>query len=176
MKAKGPALHGREEDEVVISVGPAYGSAITETLSGIPHEKVLKQLVEGIRKEGLQPRVVKVYQTSDCGFLGWHGAQVSGSGIAIGLQSKGTILITRKDLNPLNNLELFGMSPNLTEESYWTIGRNSARYAKNEPVVPVPSIIDNMARLKYIVKTTLMHRKETEQVRTDAPAREMEIG
>ncbi len=176
MTAKGPALKGKKRNEVVIAVGPAFGSAITETLSGISHKKVLQQLVNGIREEGLQPRVVKVFRTSDCGFLGWHGAQVSGSGIAIGLQSKGTILITRKDLNPLNNLELFGMSPNLTVESYWTIGRNAARYAKNEPVVPVPSIIDNMARLKYIVKTTLMHRKETEQVRTDAPAREMEIG
>ncbi len=174
LKAKGPAQKGESVNEVMIAVGPAFGAAITETLSGITHESILRQLKDGIEEEGLQARIVKVYQTSDCGFLGWHGAQLSGSGIAIGMQSKGTILITRKDLNPLNNLELFGMSPNLTEESYRTIGRNAARYALNEPVVPVPSMIDNMARLKYIVKTTLMHRKETEQVRTDAPAREME--
>ena len=47
--------------------------------------------------------------------------------------------------------------------------------AKDEPVVPVPSMIDNMARLKYIVKTTLMHQKETSCVRADAPSREMEV-
>jgi propanediol dehydratase large subunit len=171
---RGPAQPGTGPGEVVIAVGPAFGTAITETLSGIPHETVLQQLVAGIAQEGGKARIVKVFQTSDCGFLGWHGAQLSGSGIAIGMQSKGTILITKKGLNPLNNLELFGMSPNLTAESYRTIGRNAARYAKGEPVVPVPSMIDNMARLKYIVKTTLMHRKETECVRTDAPAREMD--
>lgn len=173
--AKGPALKSVDAQDVVIAVGPAFAAAITETLSGIPHETVLKQLMTGIEEEGLKPRVVKVYQTSDCGFLGWHGAQLSGSGIAIGMQSKGTILITKRGLNPLNNLELFGMSPNLTEASYRVIGRNAARYARGEPVVPVPSMIDNMARLKYIVKTTLMHRKETECVRADAPAREVEV-
>lgn len=175
LRARGPASVGTTSGEVVIAVGPAFATAITETLSGISHESVLRALISGIEAEGLAARLIKVYQTSDCGFLGWHGAQLSGSGIAIGMQSKGTILITRKDLNPLNNLELFGMSPNLTEQSYMTIGQNAARYALNQPVVPVPSMIDNMARLKYIVKTTLMHRKETEQVRTDAPPREMEI-
>lgn len=172
--SKGPAQAGSEHREVVIAVGPAFGSVITETLSGIPHETVLKELTAGVEAEGLSARIVKVFQTSDCGFIGWHGAQLSGSGIAIGMQSKGTILITRKGLNPLNNLELFGMSPNLTPESYRTIGRNAACYAKGTPVVPVPSMIDNMARLRYIVKTTLMHRKETDCVRTDAPAREMD--
>ncbi|MBM3261811.1 MAG: propanediol/glycerol family dehydratase large subunit [candidate division Zixibacteria bacterium] len=175
LKSKGPAQPGPTPGEVVVALGPAFGTAITETLSGIPHETILQALVEGIETEGLVARIVKVFQTSDCGFIGWHGAQLSGSGIAIGMQSKGTILITKKGLNPLNNLELFGMSPNLTVESYRTIGRNAARYAKGLPVSPVPSMIDNMARLRYIVKTTLMHRRETECVRADAPIREMEF-
>lgn len=172
---KGIALAGTDGKDVVIAVGPAFGTKITETLSGITHGEVLKRICQGIEAEGYTPRVVKIYRTSDCGAIGWHGAQLSGSGIAIGLQSKGTILITRKGLNPLNNLELFGMSPNLTETSYGMIGQNAARYAKGTPVVPVPSMIDNMARLKYIVKTTLMHRKETSCVRLDAPSREWDI-
>jgi propanediol dehydratase large subunit len=175
MPSKGVALPGTSEKEVVIAVGPAFGTQITETLSGISHVEVLNQICQGIEAEGYTPRVVKIYRTSDCGSIGWHGAQMSGSGIGIGLQSKGTILITRKGLNPLNNLELFGMSPNLTPDSYSMIGQNSARYAKGTSVSPVPSAIDNMARLKFIVKTTLMHRKETSCVRLDAPARELEI-
>ena len=39
------------------------------------------------------------------------GARLSGSGVALGLQSKGTAVIHRADLQPLDNLELFGMSP-----------------------------------------------------------------
>ena len=48
-------------------------------------------------------------------------ARAAGS-IAVGLQSKGTALIHRADLEPLDNLELFGMAPSLTLESYRQIG------------------------------------------------------
>jgi len=93
--------------------------------------------------------------------------------VSIGIQSKGTTVIHRKDLEPLNNLELFPQAPNLTLESYRVIGRNAAKYANGEPVLPVPVEIDNMARLKYIVKTTLLHLCETEQVDPNKPAQEV---
>ena len=54
-----------------------------------------------------------------------------------------------------------------------TIGRNAAKYAKGEAVLPVPTQIDNMARLKYIVRTTILHRRETEQVNAARGAVEM---
>ena len=65
----------------------------------------------------------------DVAFIGHDGARLSGSGVAVGLQSKGTALIHRADLEPLDNLELFGMAPSLTLESYRAIGRNAAGYA-----------------------------------------------
>jgi len=123
----------------------------------------------------MKARVIKIYATSDCGFIGHAGARLSGSGVSIGIQSKGTTVIHRRDLQPLNNLELFPQAPNLTLESYRVIGRNAAKYAKGEPVLPVPVQIDNMARLKYIVKTTLLHLRETEQVNPHKPAQELEV-
>jgi propanediol dehydratase medium subunit len=132
-------------------------------------------LIEGIREEGMEARVIKVYATSDCGFIGHAGAQLSGSGISIGIQSKGTTVIHRRDLEPLNNLELFPQAPNLNLNSYRVIGRNAAKYAKGEPVLPVPIEIDNMARLKYIVKTTILHLRETEQVIKNKPPQEVRI-
>jgi propanediol dehydratase medium subunit len=158
------AQRGHDSGEIVIAVGPAFGSALDETLLGLAHEEVLEALASGIAREGLRARIVKIYSTSDCGFLGHGGAQLSGSGIAIGLQSKGTTVITRRGLEPLDNLELFPQAPNLTLESYRVIGRNAAKYAKGEPVMPVPLEIDNMARLKYIVKTTILHLRETAEV------------
>jgi hypothetical protein len=89
--------------------------------------------------------------------------------VSNGNQSKGTTVIHRRDLEPLSNLELFPQAPNLTLESYRVIGRNAAKYAKCEPVLPVPVQIDNMARLKHIVKTTILHLRETEQVRAVGP-------
>ncbi|MDW8406681.1 MAG: glycerol dehydratase reactivase beta/small subunit family protein [Anaerolineae bacterium] len=150
--------------EVVVAVGPAFGSALTRTINGLAHEEVLAAILTGIAKEGLYGRVVKVYHSSDLAAIGHAGARLSGSGIAVGLQSRGTAMIQKRGLAPLNNLELFPQSPSLTLHSYEQIGQNAARYAKGLAVTPVPVQVDNWARLRLIVKTALMHRRETEQV------------
>jgi len=160
----GPSAAGSDSGEIVVALGPAFGTALDSTLLGLPHAQVLAALMDGIRQEGMRPRVIKVYATSDCGFVGHAGAKLSGSGIAIGIQSKGTTVIHQRDLDPLNNLELFPQAPNLTLESYRVIGRNAAKYARGASVLPVPVQIDNMARLKYIVKTTILHLRETAEV------------
>lgn len=172
---RGDAQPSTNTREIVIALGPAFGTAMDSTLLGLPHDAVLRALVDGVQAEGLTARVVKIYSTSDCGFIGHAGAQLSGSGISIGIQSKGTTVIHRRDLEPLNNLELFPQAPNLTLDSYRVIGQNAAKYAKGEPVLPVPIQIDNMARLKYIVNTTLLHHRETEQVVKGKPAQEVEV-
>ena len=171
----GDAPTSSESGEIVIALGPAFGTAMDATLLGLPHHAVLRALMDGVGAEGLTARVVKIYSTSDCGFIGHAGAQLSGSGVSIGIQSKGTTVIHRRDLEPLNNLELFPQAPNLTLDSYRVIGQNAAKYAKGEPVLPVPIQIDNMARLKYIVNTTLLHHRETEQVVKGKPAQEVEV-
>lgn len=172
LEALGPAPKG-SANEVVIAVGPAFGEALTETIGGLPHDQVLQQLLTGIAEEGLTARIVRVHQSADLAFVGYAGAQLSGSGIAIGLQSRGTTVIHRSDLAPLNNLELFPQSPNLTLESYRHIGRNAARYAKGETVQPVPVRVDNWVRLRLIVKTMLLHRREVEQIDPNRPPTEL---
>jgi glycerol dehydratase medium subunit/propanediol dehydratase medium subunit len=57
-------------------------------------------------------------------------------------------------------------------EHYEAIGRNAARYAQGLPVKPVAVKIDNWARLRLIVKTALLHRRETEEI-TDQPPMEL---
>jgi len=168
----GPAQRGATP-EVVLALGPAFGRALTETINGLPHDEVLQQVLAGIADEGVPARVVKVHHTADCAFIGYAGAQLSGSGVAIGLQSRGTTVIHRADLAPLNNLELFPQSPNLTLESYRQIGRNAARYAKGERVQPVPVRVDNWARLRLIVKTMLLHRREIEEIDAKRPPTEL---
>ena len=171
----GDASPGSDPAEIVIAVGPAFGGALQATLLGLPHAAVLKALLEGIGQEGMRARVIKIRHTSDCGFIGHAGAKLSGSWVAVGIQSKGTTVIHQRDLEPLSNLELFPQAPNLTLESYRVIGRNAAKYAKGEPVLPVPVEIDNLARLKYIVKTTLLHLKETDEVQRGKPPQEVRV-
>jgi propanediol dehydratase large subunit len=164
----GPARRGTQT-EVVVAVGPAFGRQLTRTIGGLEHEDVLAALLTGIAEEGLIGRIVRVSHSSDCAEIGLSGAQLSGSGIAIGIQSRGTTIIHKRGLARLSNLELFPQSPSLTLETYRAIGHNAARYAKGVPTPPVPVQIDNWARLRLIVKTALLHRRETEQIRQQPP-------
>jgi len=154
-------------------VGPAFGAQIGQTIGGLNHRDVLHALLRGVQEEAGTARVVRIHHTSDCAFIGYAGAQLSGSGIAVGIQSKGTTVIHQRDLNPLENLELFPQAPSLTLETYLQIGRNAARYALGKPVVPVRVQVDNTARLRLIVQTTLLHLLETQQVQQGRPPTEL---
>ena len=159
----------------MIAVGPAFAGALSETIGGLAHRDVLAELVAGVREEGAEPRIVRVRRSSDVAFIGHDGARLSGSGIAVGIQSKGTALIHRASLERLDNLELFGMAPSLTLESYRQIGRNAAGYALGRAVAPVPTVLDNFARAKLIVHTTLLHARETAEVDRTAPPVELAL-
>jgi propanediol dehydratase large subunit len=175
LKQSHVATIGNRPDEVVIAVGPAFGDGLRSTINGLPHREVLKAVAEGVRAEGAEPRFVRVLRVSDVAFIGHDGARLSGSGVAVGLQSKGTAIIHRADLEPLDNLELFGMSPLYTLDSYRAIGRNAAGYALGRPLGPVPTEMDNFARAKLIVKTTLLHARETAAVEPGAQPVEIEL-
>ena len=158
------AVKGTDPKEVVIGVGAAFKKEITKTISGIPLDEVLRNVKAGIEEEGMLPRVVKILDTSDVCFMALEAAKLSGSGIGIGIQSKGTTVIHQKDLYPLSNLELFPQAPLMTLETYRQIGKNAAKYVKGEQVVPIPCTNDPMSRPKYQVKAAIMHIAETEQL------------
>ncbi len=168
------AKKGTDPKEVVIGVGAAFQKEITKTICGIPLDDVLRNVKAGIEEEGMTPRVVKILDTSDVCFMALEAAKLSGSGIGVGIQSKGTTVIHQKDLYPLSNLELFPQAPLMTLETYRQIGQNAAKYVKGEQVVPIPCTNDPMSRPKYQVKAALMHIAETEQLDPEVGAVEWE--
>ncbi|WP_432403203.1 propanediol/glycerol family dehydratase medium subunit [Wukongibacter sp. M2B1] len=175
IKEQGSANVGTKSNEVVIGVAPAFGKYQTKTITGIDHSKVLRELIAGIEEEGVAARVVKVYRTSDVSFIAHDAAKISGSGIGIGIQSKGTTVIHQKDLFPLSNLELFPQAPVITLEDYRSIGKNAAKYAKGQSPNPVPTKNDQMARPKYQALAALLHIKETEHVVQDKKPVALEV-
>lgn len=175
IRETGEALPGKQSNEVVIGLAPAFMTTQTQTICGIPHDKVLRELIAGIEEEGVQARFIKVYKTSDVAFIGLEAAKLSGSGIGIGLQSKGTVIIHQKDLFPLSNLELFPQAPLVDLETYRAIGKNAAKYAKGEAPAPVPTRNDQMARPKYQAIAALLHIKETELVDRNKKSQAVEI-
>ena len=169
------AAKGDEPSEVVVALGPAFAGSIRRTIADLDHRDVLDAVCNGIREGGAEPRIVRVVRVADVAFIAHDGAALSGSGVAIGLQSKGTAVIHRADLQPLDNLELFGMSPLYTVESYRAMGRNAAGYALGKRVGPVPTELDNFARAKLIVRTTLLHARETQAIVPGGPPVEVEL-
>ena len=161
-----PAEPG-SQPEVVIAVSPAFGTQIKRSISNLDLHDVMAALLKGASEQGVACRIVRIYHTADCAFIGHAGAKLSGSGVAVGIQSKGTVVIHQRDLDPLENLELFPQAPNLALENYTEIGRNAARYALGKPTSPVAVKIDNTARLRLIVQTTLLQHFETQQIRRD---------
>ena len=160
----GDAKKGREKGEVIIGIPPAFGTTMTKTIIGIPHADVLRELMAGIEEEGLKPRLVRVNRTADVAFIAHEVAKLSGSGVGIGILSRGTSVIHQRDLPPLQNLELFSQSPLVERETLRNIGRNAAKYAKGESPHPVPVRNDPMARPRYQGLAALLHNKEVESV------------
>ena len=161
------APQGTDPKEIVIGVGAAFQTEIRSTIGGIPLEDVLRNVQAGIEEEGMTSRVVKILDTSDVCFMAPQAAKLSGSGIGIGIQSKGTTVIHQKDLYPLSNLELFPQAPLMDLDTYRKIGRNAAKYVKGEKVTPIECTNDPMVRAKFQVKAALMHIIETEQLQPE---------
>lgn len=153
-----------QSDEVIIALAPAFGIYQTKTIANIPHKDVLKELIAGIEEEGLKARLIRVFKSSDVAYMASIASKLSGSGIGIGIQSKGTTVIQQKDLPQLSNLELFPQAPLIDLQTYRHIGKNAAKYAKGESPTPVPVVNDQMARPKYQAIAALLHIKETEHV------------
>lgn len=171
----GTAQPGSYPDEVVIAVAAAFGRYQNKTISGIPHADVLREVAAGVEEEGLKVRFIRVLDTSDVAFVAKKAAVLSGSGIGIGIQSKGTAIIHQKDLFPLTNLELFSQAPLITLETYRAIGKNAARYAKGQSPVPIEVINDYMVRPKFQAKAAILHIKETEHCVDGAPPVELDV-
>lgn len=175
IKEVSDAAVGSDLKEVVIGIPPAFGTAMTQTIIKIPHQDVLKELMAGIEEEGLKARIVRVYKTADVAFIAHEAAKLSGSGIGIGTISRGTSVIHQRDLAPLQNLELFPQSPLVERETFRSIGRNAAKYAKGENPKPVPVRNDPMARPKYQGLAALLHNKETLYVKPREKTKELTV-
>lgn len=171
----GPATKGTNKGEVVVGIPPAFGNTMTKTIIDIPHNEVLREVKAGIEEEGLTPRLIRIYKTADVGFISHEAAKLSGSGIGIGIISRGTSVIHQEDLPPLQNLELFSQSPLVTLETFRMMGRNAAKYAKGETPNPVTVKNDPMARPKYQGLAALLHNKEVQLVQQDHPTMELQV-
>jgi hypothetical protein len=175
LKEIGTAERGTREDEVVVALSPAFGITFSKTIVDVPLADLVREVLAGIEEEGVVARVVRVRDSSDLALIAHTGAKLSGSGISVGIQSRGTTMIHQRDLARLSNLELFPQAPLLDLETFRHIGRNAARYAKGEAPEPVPVRNDFMARPRFQARAAVLPIKETESVEPGKPPVELAV-
>ena len=159
----------------MIGVSPAVGRDIWTTLSGQLVTDVLRELLAGLEEEGCTGRVVRVNDTIDLGRIGLTAAQLSGSGIGIGLQGKGTALIHRRDLAPLANLELYSVAPVVDAALYRLLGSNAGRHARGATPEPARNpYTDEAIEARYHTKVVALVAIERACVSADGP-QELEL-
>ncbi len=170
------ATRSERRNEVVIGISPAFGLKLFRTTANHPLSQVLRELVAGIEAKGLRPRIVRFHHTADTSFLGLSAASLSGSGVGIGIQAKGTAVIHHRERLPHNNLELFSNAPITRLEHYRKFGENAADYALSlmpEPVV-VPTRGEALGA-RFHARTALIYAIETSLIEPQKLPEEIEI-
>lgn len=172
LRVLGPSLVGADPREVVVGVSPAFGAKLFRTLSGMTIYDALEQILAGLEEEKCVPRLVRIADSIDLGSIGKSAAGLSGSGIGVGLQAKGTTLIHRRDLPPLANLELLSVAPLITAEMYRIIGINAGRHAKGATPSPMRNAYsDEAITARYHTRVVSMVAIERAECRA-VPGRE----
>ena len=171
VEERGSAATGGDLTEVVVAV-PAFADSIRRTITQLDHRAVLEAVCDGVREGGGEPRLVRVRRVADVAFIAHDGARV-------GLRGRDRAAVEGHGRRPprrsSSTFELFGMSPLYTLGSYRAMGRNAAGYALGRRVGPVPTQLDNFARAKLIVRTTLLHARETQAIVPGAAGVELEL-
>jgi propanediol dehydratase large subunit len=166
----GAAETSYDPRDVVIGVSPATGKDIWVTLSGLSLADAISEVLAGLEEEGCTGRIVRINDTLDLGMIGLTAARLSGSGVSVGLQAKGTALIHRRDLAPLANLELYSVAPTITRELYRMMGINAGRHAKGATPEPVRNpYSDEAIEARYHTKVVSLVAIERDCVNSNGP-------
>ena len=162
--------------EIVIGISPAFGTRLYQTLAGHPLSEVLGAMSAAIEARGLGVRIVRIRHTADTSFLGLTAARLSGSGVGIGIQAKGTAVIHQRDRLPHNNLELFSNAPITQLEHYRKMGANAAAYALGE--MPEPVVVPMRGEAmgsRYHARVALIYAIETGLTEAGAKPEEIDV-
>jgi len=175
-RTMGAAKAGSDPTEVVVGISPGFGTKMFQTTAGHPLSAVLAALKSGIEEAGGTMRTVRLVHTADTSFLGLSAARLSGSGVGIGIQSKGTAVIHQRDRLPHNNLELFSNAPITSLDHYKGMGRNAATYARGE--MPEPVVVKTHGEAlgaRFHARVALIYAIETAMTENNAPPEEIDV-
>ena len=165
----GIAEKSNKAHEIVIGISPGFGKVFQRTLAGHKLDDVINAICGGLEKGGSSYRIVRIMHTADTSFLGLSAAKLSGSGLGIGIQSKGTAVLHGSDRLPHMNIELFSNAPLTSLSHYKQLGFNAARYTFGEKpeAVFIPYRGESLSS-QFHAKVAMIYSIETGLTNPDA--------
>ena len=174
-RVAGPAERGSRQDEVVVAVGPAFGAALSETIGGLSHREVLEAICDG--HTGGRRRAAG---GSGPPLVGCRDDRPRRSA-PLGLRRLGRPAVEGHGADPPRRppaarLPRAVRDGALADARLVRADRPQRRGLRaRPPVSPVPTVLDNYARAKLIVRTTLLHARESAEVVSDAEAVTLDV-
>ncbi len=146
-RARGRPAAGAGPRDVVIGVSPALGAGrLAVPVGPVRGGRAQARCWRAWRRKAAPAGWSGSPATVDLGQIGLAAARLSGSGIGIGLQGKGTALIHRRDLAPLANLELYSVAPSVTLDALPAARRQRRAGTPRAPPPTRPAIRTPMRR------------------------------
>lgn len=118
------------EADIVVGISPAFANKGTAAEIYGNHFLILEKIVEGIEEAGMSAAVVKIYHTDDLAEIAKLSAGFSGTGIGIGIQSKGMVRINHAEHSAEDSLEASFNMPFSSFSLFKEIGINAVEYAR----------------------------------------------
>lgn len=162
LKEKAVARPG--EADIIVGISPAFANKKIGFEIYKTHFRILENLLQGIREEGMTAEIVKVYHTSDLGEIAAAAAAASRSGIGIGIQSKGLVRINHSSKSPNESLEACFNMPFSDYALYVEVGRNAVAYARGMEPVPVCHKVKPGGLTKYQMTMIRLSSEEKQYV------------
>ena len=162
--------------EVVVAVGPAFADTIRTTIADHGHREVLVAICDGHPRASARSRASfasAASPTSRSSRMPARSSPARASLSASSRRARRSSTVPTSSRSTTSSSSACRRCTRSRRIARW--GENAAGYALGRRVGPVPTELDNYARAKLIVRTTLLHARETQAVRPGAAPVELEL-
>lgn len=157
---KGIATCSNDKNEIIIAMSPAFADKIQTSLFGIPHRQILKEILLGIELQGINYRLIRVYDCDNLLAITNRARDFSGSGTVIAIQSSGSVLLHLQRSKEFCIIEAFSDISLMCPIRFRQIGQYAAQYLANKSIEALYFSQDQRVRQHYQQQLMLISQVE----------------
>lgn len=146
---KGIATRSNDNNEIIIAMSPTFADKTQESIFGIPHRQILKEIILGIELQKVNYRLIRVYDCDNLLSITNRARDFSGSGTVIAIQSSGALLLHLQRSMEYSVIEAFPDVSLMYPIRFRQIGKYAAEYLANKSSEPLYFSQDQRIRQHY---------------------------